>query len=109
MLHLDPGLSPYCSLAIFDVPIKITPTGITPARVISADDITLHTPTTSAAAAPAVAPMASITKLTRVIARKAMSLIKKKKTGNEESAFKPKIAVRWLAEEPDQFLGPFCG
>ncbi|ELQ38707.1 hypothetical protein MCOR27_010143 [Pyricularia oryzae] len=53
--------------------------------------------------------MASITKLTRVIARKAMSLIKKKKTGNEESAFKPKIAVRWLAEEPDQFLGPFCG
>ncbi|TLD22914.1 hypothetical protein PspLS_07095 [Pyricularia sp. CBS 133598] len=53
--------------------------------------------------------MASITKFTRGIARKAKGLIKKKKNRNQTPALKPKIAVRWLAEEPAQFLGPFCG
>ncbi|TLS21620.1 uncharacterized protein PpBr36_09558 [Pyricularia pennisetigena] len=52
--------------------------------------------------------MASITKLTKGIARKAFDLIRKKKNGNQPAAPEPTVAVRWLAEEPAQFLGPFC-
>ncbi|KAI6359407.1 hypothetical protein MCOR25_007063 [Pyricularia grisea] len=48
--------------------------------------------------------MVSITEFTRVIARKAKGLMRKKKNGNQSPSTEPKIAVRWLTEDRAQFL-----